>query len=169
MGRLKPKLTKINSLEEADLVLKEIGLTERELEAIDANAQKKIAGIKEDTVKQGEELRKRITGLSSLLGAYAEYNKDEFFKDKKTVELTFGCFGYRKSTSISIKKTTLDLLKKLGLSQFVRVKEEPDKEKLKELKDEELAQIEAVRKIKNDFFCEANRENINKELLKSQL
>lgn len=169
MARLKPKLTKINSLEEADLILKEIGLAEREIEAIDAGAQKKIAEIKEHTVKQGEGLRKKITELSSLLGAYAEYNKDDFFKDKKTVELTFGCFGYRKSTSIHVKKTTLDLLKKLGMLQFIRVKEEPDKDKLAELKDEDLVQVDAVRKTKDDFFCEANREEINKDLLKSQV
>jgi phage host-nuclease inhibitor protein Gam len=169
MARLKPKLTKINNLDEADLILKEIGIAERELEAIDASAQQKIADIKEKAVKEGEELRNKIAELSSLLGAYAEYNKDEFFKDKKTVELTFGCFGYRKSTSITIKKTTLELLKKLKMFQYIRIKEEPDKEKMADLEDEALATVDAVRKVKNEFFCEANREEVNKELLKSQL
>ncbi|MBN2546543.1 MAG: host-nuclease inhibitor Gam family protein [Spirochaetes bacterium] len=169
MARIKPQLTKINNLDEADLVLKEIGIAERELEAIDAQAHKKIADIKENTAKKGEGLRSRITELASLLGSYAEYNKGELFREKKSVELTFGIFGYRKSTVISVKKATLELLKKLNLNQYIRIKEEPDKEKMSELSDEALCSVEAVRKIKDDFFCEANKEEINKELLKSQV
>jgi phage host-nuclease inhibitor protein Gam len=74
------------------------------------------------------------------------------FKDKKTVQLSFGNFGYRKSTSISVKKTTLELLKKLGLDRYIRVKEEPDKEAMADMDDEALAQADAVRKVKDDFF-----------------
>jgi hypothetical protein len=29
--------------------------------------------------------------------------------------------------------------------------------------------VNAVRKIKDDFFCEANKEEVNKELLKEQV
>jgi hypothetical protein len=35
--------------------------------------------------------------------------------------------------------------------------------------DEELAMVDAVRKIKDAFFCEANREEVNKEPLKEQV
>lgn len=165
MARLKPNISKINSLEDVDFALKEIGLAERELEQIDAEAQKKIALIKEEALKKGESLRNRIAELASLIGAFAEYNKNELFKEKKSIELTFGVFGFRKSTSIHIKKTTLELLKKLQMFQFIRVKEEPDKEKLADLDDETLASVDAVRKIKDDFFCEANKEAINAELV----
>ncbi len=169
MARLKPKVAKINNLEDANLVLKEIGLLEREIEAIDSEAHKLISEIKGDAAKKGEPIRKRITDLSALLGAYAEYNREDLFKDKKTVELTFGIFGYRKSTSISVRKTTLELLKKLNMVQFIRIKEEPDKEAMATLDDEQLAQVDAVRKVKDGFFCEANREEVNKELLKEQI
>lgn len=165
MARLKPNINKINSLEDVDFALKEIGLAERELEQIDAEAQKKIALIKEDALKKGESLRNRIAELASLIGAFAEYNKNELFKERKSIELTFGVFGFRKSTSIHVKKTTLELLKKLQMFQFIRVKEEPDKEKLAELDDETLASVDAVRKVKDDFFCEANKEAINAELV----
>ncbi len=169
MARLKPKVARIDSLDDANLVLKEIGILERELEAIDAEAHKKIAEVKAEAVNAGEPIRKRIADLSALLGAYAEYNKAELFKDRKTVELSFGVFGYRKSTSITCRKTTVDLLKKLNLTQFIRVKEEPDKDAMASMDDDQLAQVDAVRKIKDDFFCEANREEINKELLKEQI
>ncbi|MDR2504412.1 MAG: host-nuclease inhibitor Gam family protein, partial [Deltaproteobacteria bacterium] len=118
---------------------------------------------------RGEGIRKRILDLSALLGAYAEYNRDELFKDRKSAALSFGQFGYWKSTSISVKKTTLELLKKLKLDKYIRVKAEPDKEAMAELGDEELARVDAVRKVKDDFFCEANKEEVNKELLKERV
>jgi phage host-nuclease inhibitor protein Gam len=169
MARLKPTVKKIESLEDANLTLKEIGLLERELETIDGYAHTQIAEIKTAAAKTGEPVRKRITDLSALLGAYAEYNRADLFKDKKPVQLSFGAFGYRKSTSITAKKTTLNLLKKLGLDKYIRVKEEPDKEGMAALDDETLVQVDAVRKVKDDFFCEADKEEVNKDLLQEQL
>ncbi|MDR0557933.1 MAG: host-nuclease inhibitor Gam family protein [Treponema sp.] len=123
MARLKPNVGKIKTIEGANLALKEIGMLEHELAAIDAEADKRIAEIKAQGAKQGEGIRKRIVDLSALLGSYAEYNRDELFRDRKTVDFSFGSFGYRKSTSISVKKTTLELLKKLRLDKYIRVKE----------------------------------------------
>ena len=169
MARLKPQVGKIADLEEANMVLKEIGILEKELESIDAEAHKEIAAIKEAAANKGKDLRKRITDDSALLGAYAEYNREELFKDRKSVQLSFGAFGYRKSTSISVKKTTLELLRKLKLTKYIRTKEEVDKEAMADLDDDTLAQVDSVRKVKDDFFCEADKEEINKELLKEQV
>jgi phage host-nuclease inhibitor protein Gam len=170
MARLKPSgIGKIKTLEDANLTLKEIGLLEHELTAIDAEADKQIAEIKAGSAKRGEGIRKRIVDLSALLGAYADYNRDELFVDRKSVGLSFGIFGYRKSTSISTKKTTLELLKKLSLDKYIRIKEEPDKEAMSEMDDEALIQVDAIRKVKDVFFCEANKEEVNKDLLKEQI
>jgi phage host-nuclease inhibitor protein Gam len=169
MARLKPNTKKIQSLEEANLVLKEIGLLECELQSIDDEEHKAVAEIKAAAIAKGEAPRNRIADLSSLLGAYAEYNRDELFKDRKSVQVSFGVFGYRKSTSIHIKKTTLELLKKLHMDRYIRIKEEPDKEAMSDLEDDALAQVDAVRKVKDDFFCEANREEVNKTLLREQI
>jgi phage host-nuclease inhibitor protein Gam len=158
----------IKSLEDANLTPREIGLLEHELEHIDAETHKKIGEIKSESVKQGEGIRKRIVDLSALLGTYADYNREELFKDRKSVTLSFGSFGFRKSTVISVKKTTLELLKKLGHIKCIRIKEEPDKEATAKLDDDTLVQVDAARKIKNDFFCEADKEEVNKELLKEQ-
>jgi len=168
MARLKPQVGKIENLDQANLVLKEIGILEKELESIDSEAHKQIAVIKEEAVKKGQKIRERIFGDSEALSAFAAYNKDEIFKEKKTIQLSFGSFGYRKSTSISVKKTTLELLKKLNLDKYIRIKEEPDKDAMAGLDDETLAQVDSVRKVKDDFFCEADKEEINKELLKEQ-
>jgi phage host-nuclease inhibitor protein Gam len=163
MARLKPQVGKIETLDEANMVLKEIGILEKELEAL-----KQIAAIKEEAAKKGQALRKRVVDNSDSLSAYALYNKDELFKDRKSVQLSFGSFGYRKSTSISVKKTTLELLQKLGLTKYIRVKQEVNKEAMAELDDDTLSQVNSARKVKDDFFCEADKEEINKELLKEQ-
>lgn len=164
--RYKSSTTKLECVEDVDLTLKEIGLLERELESIDSAAHAKIVKIREDAATKGETLRKRIVELSGKIGAFAEYNRDELFHDKKSLELTFGTFGFRKSTSILTKKTTVDLLKKAGLFDMLNIKETPDKERMANLDDETLSQVDAVRKVKDDFFCTTNQEQINRELLK---
>jgi phage host-nuclease inhibitor protein Gam len=167
MARYKPLPDKLESLNDADNALREIGLLEREIETLDAAAQKQIGDIKAEAKKQGEPLRDRITALSEKLYAFSEYNKKDLYKDRKSVELAFGVFGYRQSTSISVKKTTVLLLKKLKLEKYVRIEETANKDAMKELDDDSLAQVDAVRKVKNDFYCEADREKINEDLLKA--
>lgn len=189
--RYKPDTGKLNSLDDVDLALKEIGLAEKELDAIDAKLNAEIAKLKEKAAKDGEEKRKLITEKVAKIQAYAEYNKGELFKDKKSVELTFGIFGYRKSSKLSVKKTTVELLKKLlethvheleaekseekknllkvlitKIQGCIRIKEEPNKEALALMEDGFLRSVGATRKITNDFFCEAATENVNKDMLK---
>lgn len=165
MARFKPETKKLESLEDVNFALREIGLMERELISIDTEANKHIAEIKTEAAKNGEKLRKRIAETSAKIQAFAEYNKDELFKDRKSVELSFGLIGYRKSTKISVKKTTLELLKKMNLIRCIRVKEEADKEAMSALDDETLLQVDAVRKISDDFFCETKTEEVNRDLL----
>lgn len=181
---------KIESLDDVNMALKDIGLAQKELDAIDAKANAEIAKIKEKALKDGESLRTKITESASKIQSYAEYNKDELFKDAKSIELSFGKIGYRKSTKISVKKTTLDMLKKLlddrklelekaeseekrnaitvlitKIQSCIRVKVEPNKESLGLMDDAFLQTVGASRKISNDFFCEANIEEVNKDLL----
>jgi phage host-nuclease inhibitor protein Gam len=167
MARYKPTPEKLETLEDVNSALRELGLLEREIESIDADAQKQLGDIKAAAAKQGEPLRKKIAELSAKIGAFAEYSRSDLFTEKKSIDLTFGVFGFRKATSISVKKTTIGLLEKLGLDKYIRIKKEPDKEAMKEMDDESLAQVDAARKTKDEFFCEPNREEVNKDLLKA--
>lgn len=164
--RIKPQVGKLESLDDVNLALRDIGLKEKELDAIDSKAAKEIAEIKTRAAKDGEELRKEIAETAAKIQAYAEYNKADLFKDKKSVDLSFGKIGYRQSTKISVKKTTLELLKKFGFKSCVRIKEECDKDAMSNLTDDDLKSVDAARKVSNDFFCEANMEEVNKDLLK---
>ena len=165
--RYKPNMAKLESLDDVNMALRDIGLAEKELESIDSDANKRIAEIKTDTATKGEALRSRIQDLSAKIAAFAEYNKADLFKDNKSVELSFGKFGWRKTTKISVKKNTLELLRKMKLIKCIRVKEEPDKIAMAELDDETLMQVDAVRKVCDDFFCEADTEEVNRDLLKN--
>lgn len=165
--RYKPKVERYETLKDVDAALRELGMAERSLEALDAQAEEEIAHVRERAAKAGEKDRAKIEEITARLGAFAEYKKAETFKDRKSLDLTFGTIGYRQSTSISVKKTTVELLKKVGLEGCIRIKEEPDKDALAMLDDESLSQVDAVRKIKDCFFCETNREAINAELVKA--
>ncbi len=122
---------------------------------------------KEQAAKDGEDARERIQELDSALALFAEYNKPELFRDKKTLALSYGNIGFRLSTKVSIKKTSLELLKKLFPNKGVRVKEEIDKEELKTWEDSDLAQVDAAKVEQDTFFYEVNREEVNKDLLRA--
>ncbi len=157
----------IKTLDDANLALSEIGTLELHLEGIDGEASQAIGKIKEKAAKAGERARHRIKELEAALALYAEYNKLELFSEKKTIELSYGTIGFRKSTKVSIKKTTLDLLKKLFPGKGIRTKEEVDKDALAEFADEELAQVDAA-KVEDDVFgYEVNRDEVNKRLLQA--
>jgi phage host-nuclease inhibitor protein Gam len=157
----------IKNLDDANAALAEIGSLELRLEKIDGEASQRIGKIKEAAASAGEESRDRIKELESALALFAEYNKAELFREKKTIELSYGEIGFRKSTKVSVKKSTIELLKKLFPGKGIRVKEEIDKEALAEFEDGELAQVDAA-KVENDVFgYKVNRDEINKRLLQA--
>ena len=165
--RLKPMAGKLETLEDVNLALRDIGLARKELDAIDTDALKRIAEVKTEAAKRGEALRNRIAETAGKIQAYAEYNRAELFRDRKSVELSFGVIGFRKSTRISVKKTTLELLRKLRLDGCIRTKEEPDKDAMAALDDETLTAVDAVRKVSDDFFVEPKMEEVNADLLRA--
>ena len=92
--------------------------------------------------------------------------KASFLNLLKTINLSYGNIGFRLSTKVSVKKTTLELLKKL-FPQGLRIKEEIDKEELKTWDDSQLAQVDAAKVEQDTFFYEVNREEVNKDLMKA--
>jgi len=166
MARYKPTMNVIENLEDAYRVLQDLCALESAIERIDADADKDIAKIKERAAVAGKELRDRVKEQTATLKAFCDYRKGDLFKDRKSLECAFGAFGYRKNPpSISTAKDTVELLDKLGLSQYVRVRREADKEAMLSLTDETLAQVDAVRKSKEEFFVQPKREQVNKDLL----
>ena len=167
MSRIKPNIQAIESVEEADQALKEAALLEIELEKIDARYSKKIGQIKEDAAKAGEAIRDELKKIGDALSIFAQYNKVKMFDKKKSLGLNWGEIGFRKSTKIKTKRTTLELLKKLMGGKGIRIQEQIDKEALKEWQDERLAQVDAAKITEDNFFYEINKEQVNRELLEA--
>ncbi len=135
----------IKSWEGADRVLLEIGRLERQIEGYEANSQDAIEKIRAGTVALAKPLQEHKAALELQLQAFCEAHRGEF--KGKTRMLNFGTVSFRQSTKIVIRgiKTCIDALKGLGLKDYVRTKETPDKEKMKDLDDATLAQVGAKR------------------------
>jgi len=156
----------IQSLDEANAALSEIGKLILQLESIDGDADQKIGEIRDEAASKGEKLRDRIEELDNALALFGEYNKAELFKDKKSLELSYGLIGFRQSSKISIKKTTLEKIKAVFPDKGgIRIKEEVDKEALKDWTAPELAAVDAKKVVEDTFFREVNREQINIDML----
>ena len=167
MARTKSNEMTIKTLEEADKVLQELCGIEAGLEAIDGEADAEIAAVKQAAAEEGRPLRERHKSLVKAMEAYARYFRGDLFSSRKSLERTFGSFGFRKAPdSISVSKETAALLEKFGLNQYIRTKIEPDKEAMLALDDAELAKVGAARRQKEDFFVETKRELVNQELSK---
>ena len=161
MARKKPKpILHVKDLKHANAVLAEIAGVLRELRTIETEMQEKIDQIKAEAEQKAAGLKVRLKALEDGLTAFSEYNKEELFKKKKSVELTYGVLGYRKSTSISVKRDTLSLLKEHGFTEAIKIKESVDKDVLHTWPDERLAIVNARRVVKDKFWYEIKQEEL---------
>lgn len=161
MARKRLTATTLESWTDVDACLKAIGEVDRELGLLEAAQQEQIDAIKAATKTAAEPLQNKKAGLELAIQQYAEANRAEFIK-AKTRELTFGTVGFRLSTRVVIKNTgnTLQALKDFGLTACIRIKEECDKEAMKNLPLEQLHAVGAALKQEDAFGYEIKRELI---------
>lgn len=153
--------TLLKDWNEVDNTLLAIGEIDRNLQLIEAAANEEIDKIKKALKERTAPLIERKTALELAMKDFAEANRADFVKTKSK-QLTFGEVGFRLSTRILIKKLaeTIQALKDMGFSNCVRCKEEPDKEAMKALTDEQLAEVGASRKTDNTFGYTLDIEKI---------
>lgn len=159
----------IDNFDDVTNALIEIGTLTAEIERIDNKADAEIAKTKEKAAQAGGPMRDKIKEIEAALALFGENHKNEICKPpKRSTDLAVGTVGFRESTSISVKKDTLPLLKKLFPkgNSAIRVKEEINKEELKSWKPENLAKINAAKKTKDTFYYEIVRDEVNQTLLK---
>lgn len=153
----KPVLRPVPNWEHADNFVRRIGELQQKIQAEEAKAKTKIDQAKSDLAKRVKSYQETIELYHRSLEAFATSHQGDF-KKQKSRKLNFGILGWRKSTSISIKKKTLDLIKqvlsKAKAAACIRIKESVDKEALAKLTDEQLASVGAQRKRKEVFFVE---------------
>lgn len=168
MAREKPVITYIRDLDHANQALAEMAEIKRSIELIEAKMNADIDQIKAEAESLTVPLRGRLEAFASGLANYAQHNKASLFDAKKTVELMFGWMGFRRSMELSpAPKSTwamvLGKLKELSFYEAIRVKEECNKEVLREWPDERLAAVGARRVEKDVFWYELKKEELKKE------
>jgi phage host-nuclease inhibitor protein Gam len=154
--------TTLQSWDDVDNCLAQIARADRELMIIEGAANETLEEIRQDMKVRSQPILDRKAGLELAVKEYCEANRAEF-ASVKTKQLSFGEVGFRLSTKIVIKKIaeTLQTLKDFHLHHCIRIKEEADKEAMKALTDEVLAEVGASRKTENTFGYTLNLERIS--------
>lgn len=117
--------------------------------------------IREDYDRETALIREEKAEIEQGIEDFAAAAKDEFLKTR-TKTLTYGTIAYRLSTKIKIKgvEACIKGLKKLGLIDCVRVKEEPDREAMKNLDPSVLSRLGAELVRDDNLTIEPNIEKI---------
>ena len=152
---------KISSLNEADGSLHAMADLKAKIRMVQADADITVNAIKESMMETVRPMVEQIEAMEKSLAVYCEYNRSELFSDKKTIELHFGLFGYRQSTSISVKKTTLELLQKHGFEDAISIKPTVNKDALREWSEERLGLVDAVRVVEDKFWIETKENDLD--------
>ncbi len=151
---------KITSLSEADGMLHEMADLKAKIRKVQADADIAVNAIKESMMETVRPMLEQIEAMEKSLAVYSEYNRTELFNDKKTIELQFGLFGYRQSTSVSIKKTTLELLQKHGFDDAITIKPQVNKEIMRSWSTERLALVDATLVVEDKFWIETKENDL---------
>ena len=158
--RVKPVLQVpvIKSTEEADAVLAEIAAHRRKIELYEIGLRESVDALKTECTDKCEAHKQAIEVRGQALMQFALARKDDLFSKRKSLDLTFGAFGFRASTSLQkAKKYTwervLTLLKERGIAG-VRIKEEVDKDILRGLDSATLAGLGCKLVTEDTFYYE---------------
>ncbi len=135
--RIKRSQTHIpQTLEEADIFVGLIGLSQNEIDRQEAQAEKAITRIRERLRARTEQVRKDRNALMTGIFAFAQSRRDNLIEandGKKTIELSNGTFGWRFTPpAVSIEDDALFIAecKRWGFLTYIRTKEEVDREAL---------------------------------------
>lgn len=120
------------SQSEAEELLAEIGTLQRRVTRIEADMNEQLSDIKDRHEKAAQPLNADIESKFRALHVWAEANRHELLKGKlKTVKLSTGELLWR-TTPPSVRLTKQDVvlesLRRLGLTDLIRTKEEVNKE-----------------------------------------
>jgi len=158
--RVKPilQVPVIKSTEEADAVLAEIAAHRRKIELYEIGLRESVDALKTECTDKCEAHKQAISTREQALMQFALARREDVFKGKKSVALTFGSFGFRTSSTLkTLRKFTwervLNLVKDRELA-CVRTKEEVDKEALRALDADTLAAVGCKLVEEEGFFYE---------------
>ncbi|WGE32568.1 host-nuclease inhibitor Gam family protein [Actinobacillus genomosp. 2] len=140
------------SREETEVLIKELGDAQRELQRVATQQNDEIGAITERYAQPLQELREAVESRQKAIQAWCESHRDELTKHgkQKTGYFNTGEVQWRQNPpSVRVTKAdqVIENLKLLGLTQFIRTKEEINKDAI--LLEPETAQTVAGIAIKS--------------------
>ena len=142
-GKAAPRITVPQSREDAESWVRQIGDYRREAVRIEAAMNDEIARIKAEHEEQARPYREDIEALLEGVQAWAVAHREELTGGKRqSAEIATGVLVWRAlPPKVTIRKaeTVIEALKKLGLTRFIRTREEINKEAM--LDDPEAARL----------------------------
>ncbi|RZN53058.1 host-nuclease inhibitor Gam family protein [Avibacterium paragallinarum] len=131
--RLKSDTIRYQTREEVEIAIKDIGDLQRELQRLATHQNDELAAITEKYAPKITALQEQMKPLQKAIEVWCEANRAELTQNGKTKTGSFntGEVQWRqRPPSVSIRKAdeVLARLRALGLTQFIRTKEEPNKE-----------------------------------------
>lgn len=127
--------------------IRAIGDLQRELARMEADINDQIAEITNRAAPKLDSLRERLQALQSGVQTWCEAHRVEICGKGKSADLVTGEVSWRKrppSVSITKAEAVIERLRGLGLSRFIREKEEVNKEAILA----EPAEVKGIKGIK---------------------
>jgi len=175
MAREKPKVTVLADLKEADAALAELAGLRRDLAAVEGVMNESIDTIKAEAKAQSTPLTARVKDLEAALANFAVARKAELFPKKKSLEMTFGLFGFRQSSKLKTLakwtwKLVLERLQELAADpegrpyrEALRTKVEVDKEQMRDWPEDRLAAVGVHKVAEDEFYYELKAEELRED------
>ena len=160
-----PSIPTVSTIEEADATLAEIAARKRQISLQEISLKEDVDRLKAACAARCEPLKRDIEAREQALVQFALARREEIFRNRKSRELTFGTIGFRVSSSLkTIKKMTwervLGVLKERGMTNCSRIREEVDKEALRTLGPNTLADVGCKLTQEDAFFYELNEAEL---------
>lgn len=157
----KTAATPLNNWDEVNLALKRMGELTIQIRELENKKTELISDITTKFDADAAPVLSELKALNKLVEGFAIDHKDEFI-DKRTKELSHGSISMRVSTSVKIisKAICLKVLKAMGKHDFIKTKEDPNKDMLVTLSDIELAKLSCEKVSKDNVTIEPKIEEI---------
>lgn len=152
----------IKTREEANAALKEIGQITDQKQLILVRERNVIRDAEKRIADETAPLDKQIAAREKTLEKWAETNKQELFKESRSVEMECGWLGYRwgkwRMKFLVVAETVVNRIAAKGRRDLLRVVKEPDVKKLLDY-DNDFLEPFGLKKIRREkFFCEPKPE-----------
>lgn len=153
----------IKDIQQAEGVLAEMSAIGRKLSLIEGAMNEEIDDAKARAQQEGASLIVRYNELEKAVKAFGTLNKSRLFSEKRSLELAFGTISFRQSTRIMLQnrvteEMALQVLRELGLSEGIRVKEELDRTAMADWPDSKLETVGMKRRTVDTISVDVKSE-----------